>query len=66
METLTKRYTPGSVPVANQIKIYYSADVQAVGGMDAFLTSIESDKAKMLPEIDFSEDEWSQMVEVDK
>lgn len=57
-----KRYTPGSVPVVNQSKVYYAADVEAAGGVDAFLKSIGSDKAKQLPEIDFSESEWEQML----
>lgn len=65
IETAAKRYTPDSVPVANQAKIYYSADVQAAGGIDAFLKSIGSDKAKPLPKIDFSEAEWEQMLKAD-
>ncbi len=60
-----KRYTPGSVPVASQNKIYYSADVQAAGGIEAFLKSINSDKPKVLPEIDFTEEEWAQMLKAD-
>ena len=61
-ETVTKRYTPGSVPVVSQARVYYSADVQAAGGVEDFLKSIGSDKAKTLPEIDFSEEEWRQML----
>ncbi|GAB4037728.1 hypothetical protein [Spirosoma gilvum] len=58
----TKKYTPGSVPTVNQVKIYYSSDVQAAGGMDAFLKSVGSDRAKTLPQIDFSEQEWEHML----
>lgn len=65
METLTKRYTPSSVPVVSQAKIYYSVDVQAAGGVEALLKSIGSDQAKILPDIHFSEDEWSQMLAKD-
>jgi hypothetical protein len=36
--------------------------MQAAGGVDSFLESIGSDKAKPLPEIDFSEEEWEQML----
>lgn len=64
-KTLTKRYTPGSVPVISQAKVYYSTDVQASGGVDSFLKSIGSDKAKSLPEINFSEEEWHQMLSQD-
>ncbi|QMW02214.1 hypothetical protein [Spirosoma foliorum] len=64
-KTETKLYTPDSVPVVSQAKIYYSADVQAAGGVDAFLKSIGSDKAKQLPKIDFSEAEWEQMLKTD-
>ena len=60
-----KRYTPDSVPVASQINVYYSNDVQAAGGMNAFLKLIGSDESKKLPEIDFSEDEWNQMLQED-
>ena len=65
METITKRYTPDSVPVVSQAKVYYSADIQAAGGVEDFLKLIGSDKAKTLPEIHFSEDEWTQMLKAD-
>lgn len=63
-ETPAKRYIPDSVPFASQAKVYYSTDVQAAGGVDALLKSIGSDKVKPLPEIDFSEEEWTQMLKI--
>ena len=62
---LIKRYTPGSVPVASHAQVYYATDVENAGGIDAFLKAIGSDKAKPLPEIDFSEEEWAQMLKTD-
>ncbi|MBN8825020.1 MULTISPECIES: hypothetical protein [unclassified Spirosoma] len=59
---IAKQYTPGSVPVVNQPKIYFSSDIQAAGSMDAFLKSVGSDKAKPLPELDFSEEQWERML----
>jgi len=59
---LPVRYTPGSVSVATTPKVYYSADIQAAGGVDAFMKSIGADKEKSLPEIDFSEKEWMEML----
>ncbi|GAB2554226.1 hypothetical protein [Spirosoma aerophilum] len=64
-KTSSKRYTPSSVPVISQANVYYSEDVQASGGIDSFLKSIGSDRAKPLPEIDFSEEEWKQMLSED-
>jgi hypothetical protein len=64
-ETKVRQYTPGSVPLAHPVKVYYAADVEAAGDMDSFMKSIGSDKAKPLPEIDFSEEEWMQMLKTD-
>ncbi len=61
-ETTSFRFTPGSVPVAQQVKIYYSSDVVAAGGMDAFMQKLGSDQPKSLPALSFSEDEWDQML----
>jgi len=64
-DTLIRQYTPGSVPIASQAKVYYSADIQRAGGVDAFLESIGSNQEKKLPEIDFSEEEWIKMLSTD-
>ncbi|WP_338874349.1 hypothetical protein WBJ53_01885 [Spirosoma sp. SC4-14] len=61
-EARSDKYTPGSVPTANQMKVYYSQDVQAAGGVDAWLKAIGSDKAKPLPEINLSEEEWEHIL----
>lgn len=64
-EASIKQHTPGSVPVASSAKVYYSADVQEAGGINAFLKLIGSDREKTLPEIDFSEEEWTKMLGAD-
>lgn len=62
IKTRSNEYTPGSVPTVSQLKIYYANEIQALGGTEAWLKSIGSDKPKQLPEIDFSEEEWTQML----
>ncbi|QJD78234.1 hypothetical protein [Spirosoma rhododendri] len=62
-EIASPRFTPGSVPVAEQVKIYYSADINAAGGIDAFMKQIGSDQPKSLPALTFSVEEWDQMLD---
>jgi len=58
----TTRQVPGAVATSIQPKVYHSTDVQAAGGTDAFMKSIGADKEKQLPAIEFTEDEWTQML----
>ena len=58
----SNKHTPTSVPTASQIRVYYSNDIRAAGGVKAWLQTIGSDKPKHLPEITISEEEWNQML----
>jgi hypothetical protein len=57
-EIIDNQFTPGSVPVAEKVKVYYANDVQAAGGMEAFMKQIGGDQPKTLPALSFSDEEW--------
>ncbi|AQG81417.1 hypothetical protein AWR27_20100 [Spirosoma montaniterrae] len=58
----TQPRTPNSVPTANPMRVYYSDDVAAAGGLEQLLREIGSDQPKKLPELSFTEEEWESML----
>ncbi|MBC7891154.1 MAG: hypothetical protein H7Y12_02990 [Sphingobacteriaceae bacterium] len=44
------------------LNVYNSEQIQAAGGLEAFNTLIGNDKPKIWPTIEFTDDEWKEML----